>query len=85
MPRKIEFKMPAKLKDYVGEGALPGGYVELFTTFQVKENGDMCIVDWEGVPAPGYEDEMDGDGPMRPGDSPTIKSYRKNMGMTENY
>lgn len=54
--KKIDFNPPKALLDMVGEGIEAGQFIELMTTFQVKDNGNWCVVSWEGVPAPGYKD-----------------------------
>ena len=53
----IEFRPPVALVQQVGEQAVSGETFDLLTTFKTKPNGDWCIVEIEGVKAPGYKDD----------------------------
>lgn len=57
---RIEFKPPPELASQVGENAKPGTKLELMGEFQVKENGDWCLVSVEGVAMPGYSEKHEG-------------------------
>jgi hypothetical protein len=52
--KKVEFMPPSEVTDQVG-AADAGTRLELMTTYNVKDNGQWCIVSIEGVPMPGYD------------------------------
>lgn len=71
--KKIEFEPPPALKNVVGENVKSGQKLELMGTFQVKEDGDWCLVEVEGVAMPGYDDQSG------PGESEYVRSAVENM------
>lgn len=70
--RRLEFEPPPELRSIVGEGVKSGQKMELVGQFQVKENGDWCLVSVEGVAMPGYEDKA-------PEDSEYVNKAVENM------
>lgn len=51
---KVEFKLPAGFSIPEGKGA--GDDFESMATFDIKENGDVCLAKIGDVPMPGYDD-----------------------------
>lgn len=74
--KRIEFKPPPALSGAVAEGVKPGSKLELMAEFQVKEDGNWCLVAVEGVPMPGYDDEKAAPPPQ---ESQYVKSAMENM------
>ena len=59
--KRIEFKPLPAMTQLAGEQVDEGDTFELLTTYAQKPNGNWCIVEIEGVKAPGYQDNEDKD------------------------
>jgi hypothetical protein len=60
--KRIEFRPSKAMMSMAGETVKIGDKFELLTTYQQKQNGDWCIVEIEGVKAPGYDEDSDKEG-----------------------
>lgn len=80
--KQIDFTPPEKLLENVGN-VPSGSRVELMTSYAVKPDGRWCIVNWEGVPAPGYDADGDEENDRDDAPAPTgkfVDTYQQAMG-----
>ena len=71
--KKIEFKPPEHV---IPEGTEEGEDFDMVSTYRVKPNGMVCLVQMGDVRMPGYDDKENGKE-----ERPSYDKYRK--GMTE--
>lgn len=74
--KRIEFMPPKGMQ--LPEGKMSGERFESMATFQIKKNGDLCLVAIGESKMPGYEDKKESE--YRDDGSEVVSAYRGAMG-----
>jgi hypothetical protein len=54
MPERIEFKAP---KGVVPDDIKPGDHFDLVSTYRLKDNGEICLIQIGDTKMPGYDED----------------------------